>query len=186
MRREITMRRMALTIRLAQLDELETIEKVMREAYEVLGSRDYDARQISSAMQHVAYLDRQLLADGTYFVVEDGAEIVGGGGWSRRRKLFNGPAGTANDFEPLDPRVDPARIRAMFVKPGWERKGIGRMVLKACEDAARAAGFQRAELLATLTGLPLYAANGYETIAEHTFEMPDGVRMDGAIMGKLL
>jgi GNAT superfamily N-acetyltransferase len=180
------MRAMAPTVRPAHLDELDPIEAVMREAYAVLGSRDYDAQQISSAMKHVAYLDRQLLEDGTYFVVEHEGEVVGGGGWSRRRKLFNGPAGAVNDFESLDPRADPARIRAMFVKPGWERKGIGRMVLQTCEEAARAAGFLRVELLATLTGLPLYAASGYRTIAPHTFEMPDGVRMDGAIMGKQL
>lgn len=177
---------MSLTLRLARPDEIDAVEAVMRDAYEVLGRRDYDEHQITSAMTHVAYLDRQLLVDGTYFVVEEDGRMVGGGGWSRRRKLFNGPAGTATDGDPLDPRVDAARIRAMFVAPGQERRGIGRLVLQACEDAARAAGFTRAELLSTLTGLPLYSACGYEIFEKHTFEMPDGVRMDGAIMGKML
>ena len=172
------------TIRLAAADEADDIEKVMRVAYDVLGRRDYDATQIASAMRHVAYLDRTLVDDGTYFVVEHDDAIVGGGGWSRRRKLFNGPAGAPHDAEWLDPKIDAARIRAMFVRPDYERRGIGRLVLKACEDAARAAGFTRVELLATLTGKPLYDACGYADVEPVTFEMPDGVRMDGVRMMK--
>ena len=177
---------MPLTIRIATAADADPIERVMRDAYSLLGSRDYDAAQIASALRHVAYLDRTLVEDGTYFVVEDGERIVGGGGWSRRRKLFNGPAAAANDAEWLDPERDAARVRAMFVHPDWERRGIGRLVINACEEAARAAGFRRIELLATLTGIPLYTACGYATIEPTTFTMPDGVTMAGSRMAKLL
>ncbi|HEX8154722.1 MAG TPA: GNAT family N-acetyltransferase, partial [Thermoanaerobaculia bacterium] len=81
---------------------------------------------------------------------------------------------------------DAARVRAMFVHPDWERRGIGRLVINACEEAARAAGFRRIELLATLTGIPLYTACGYATIEPTTFTMPDGVTMAGSRMAKLL
>ena len=147
-------RLMTLTIRIAAADEADAIEEVMRDAYDVLGRRDYDDRQIASALTHVAYLDRALVEDATYFVVEEDGVMVGGGGWSKRRKLFNGVTASAADRDYLDPLVDPARVRAMFVHPRWERRGIGRMIVAACEDAARAAGFTRVELLATLNRPP--------------------------------
>jgi GNAT superfamily N-acetyltransferase len=179
-------RLMTLTIRIAKPAEADHIEEVMREAYDILGRRDYDDQQISSALTHIAYLDRALVDDETYFVVEEDGAMVGGGGWSKRRKLFNGVTPSANDAEYLDPAVDPARVRAMFVHPRWERRGIGRLIVAACEDAAREAGFTRMELLATLTGRPLYLACGYEPIEDVEWTMPDGVRMGGTRMAKAL
>ncbi len=40
-------------------------------------------------------------------------------------------------------------------------QGIGRSILTLCEDAARAEGCGRVELMATLAGEPLYRACGY-------------------------
>lgn len=176
-----------LTIRIATPDDVAPIEEVMREAYRVLGRREYDDAQTSSAIRHIAYVDPTLIEDGTYFVVVEAAgEIVGGGGWSRRRKLFNGPPPSARDREWLDPAVDAARVRAMFVHPRWERRGIGRMVLNRCEEAARQAGFRRVELLSTLSGIALYRACGYEPLEEIVFELADGARLRGLTMGKRL
>lgn len=133
-------------------------------------------------------LDTQLIADGTYVVVEDGdGRIVGCGGWSYRATLYGGDAGAvARDAAVLDPARDPARIRAMYTDPAFTRRGIGRMVLAANEAAARAAGFARAELMGTLAGEPLYRACGYETI-ERVASMADrGVAVPGVRMGKIL
>ena len=100
----------------------------------------YDARQTASAAVHIAHLDMQLIEDGTYFVHTDGGEIVACGGWSRRDKLYTGSAARDDDDRLLDPETEPARVRAMFVRGDWTRRGLGRAILASCERAARARG----------------------------------------------
>ena len=112
-------------------------------------------------------IDRQLVADGTYYVAEDDTGILGCGGWSRRRTLYGGDHTAGRDAALLDPATEAARIRAMYTDPTAARRGIGRAILKACEDAAAREGFTRLELMSTLAGEPLYSACGY-AIAEAT------------------
>lgn len=110
-------------------------------------------------------LDTQLIADRTYLLVERDGVLLGCGGWSRRATLYGGDHSAAlRDAAVLDPARDAARIRAMYTAPEAVRQGIGRRVLAACEEAARDAGFRRAELMATMAGVPLYAACGYTPI----------------------
>jgi GNAT superfamily N-acetyltransferase len=52
----------------------------------------------------------------------------------------------------------------MYTHPTFARRGIGRLILNLCERAAAAEGFRQVELVATLAGLPLYAACGYQAI----------------------
>jgi GNAT superfamily N-acetyltransferase len=134
----------------------------------------YDADQTASLVRHVFGVDSQLLADRTYFVVEHGGSLAACGGWSRRRTLFGGDQAKDSADPLLDPRMEPARIRAFFVHPKWARRGIGRKLLLHCEAAAREAGFARAELMATLPGVPLYRALGYTTEETVTYALPDG------------
>jgi GNAT superfamily N-acetyltransferase len=126
-----------------------------------LQAADYSPTQIEGALQTVYGVDSQLIADGTYFVVEAQSMIVGCGGWSKRKTLFGGDRWTEREDALLDPRNDAAKIRAFFVHPYWVRRGIGSMILEACERAAIGAGFTRLEMGATLTGVPLYRAKGY-------------------------
>lgn len=129
-----------------------------------LQAADYTPAQIEGALQTVYGVDSQLIADGTYFVVEAESVIVGCGGWSKHKTLFGGDRWTGREDALLDPRKDAAKIRAFFVHPDWVRRGIGSMILEACEKAASAAGFARFEMGATLTGVPLYRARGYVAI----------------------
>jgi GNAT superfamily N-acetyltransferase len=128
-----------------------------------LQKHDYTPAQIDGALAGVFGVDSQLVADGTYFVVESVPEgvIAGCGGWSMRKTLFGGDQWIARQDSLLDPRHDAAKIRAFFVHPDWSRRGIGSLILEACEQAGRAAGFTRFEMGATLTGVPLYRARGY-------------------------
>ena len=100
-------------------------------------------------------VDRQLIADGSYLVVESAGRIAGCGGWSRRATLYGGDHSTAlREPRELDPATEPARVRAMYTHPDFARMGVGRTVLEACEAAAAAHGFRAAELMSTLACEP--------------------------------
>jgi GNAT superfamily N-acetyltransferase len=125
------------------------IDRLMKESAAGLFPQFYDARQVASAVEHVAQVDLMMLEDGTYFVLEAGAELVACGGWSRRDKLYTGSGDAEGGTRLLDPAREPARVRAMFVRPDWTRRGLGRRILEECERAARREGFGRLALAAT-------------------------------------
>ena len=154
---------MALTHRLAVPADIPALTELMESAIGELQRGFLDPAQVA-ASRAIMGLDTQLIADGTYFVVEDGGQIAGCGGWSRRATLYGGDHSPGRDALLLDPAVDAARVRAMYTHPDFTRRGVGRLVLSLCEAAARAEGFGRVELAATLAGEPLYAACGYAAI----------------------
>jgi GNAT superfamily N-acetyltransferase len=144
----------------------------------------YDEEQAASAIRYVPEVDGMLLGDGTYFVIEAGGEPVACGGWSRRDRLYTGSGDSPDDARLLDPETEPARVRAMFVHPDWTRRGLGRRILEACEEAARREGFRRLALLATLAGVPLYEAYGFTAVEERAAVLPDGVSLPCVAMEK--
>ncbi|WP_038045864.1 GNAT family N-acetyltransferase [Thermocrispum sp.] len=146
--------------------------------------RFYDAEQTASAAVHIAQVDPQLIDDGTYYVYDAGGEIVACGGWSRRAKLFTGRGSRADDKRLLDPRTESARIRAMFVRSDWTRRGLGRAILEASRKAAADEGFRTLILMATLPGEPLYRAYGFRELERSVITMPDGVRIEGVLMDR--
>jgi GNAT superfamily N-acetyltransferase len=131
----------------------------------------YSRAQMDAALGTVFSVDRQLIRDGTYFVVERDGQIVGCGGWSKRNSLFGGDSGRSNEDAMLNPKCDSARIRAFFVYPERARRGIGRGILVACESAIQAAGFHSAELVATLAGEPFYTAFDYSPAERYEIPM---------------
>jgi GNAT superfamily N-acetyltransferase len=144
--------------------------------------RFYDERQTASAAVHIGDLDLTLIDDGTYLVHEADGEIVACGGWSRRDKLYTGSGDAVDDARLLDPATEPARVRAMFVREDWTRRGLGRAILGACERAARDEGFRTLALMATLAGEPLYRAFGFREVSRSMLTMPDGVEIEGVAM----
>ncbi|ALJ13723.1 GNAT family N-acetyltransferase [Sphingopyxis macrogoltabida] len=177
-----------LTHRLATPADLDALRAVMARAIAELQQGFLDPAQIA-ASRAVMGLDTQLIADGTYFVIEEagagGVKIAGCGGWSHRATLYGGDhSKDLRDPAPLDPAVDAARIRAMYTHPDFTRRGVGRMIMTLCEDAARAAGFRRAEMMATLSGEPLYRACGYTPIEHVDTPGADGVAVPMIRMGK--
>lgn len=144
-----------------------------------LQAQDYTPTQIDSALESVFGVDSQLIADETYFVAESRpAEsdpiAVGCGGWSKRKTLYGGDHWTGREDALLDPRHDAAKIRAFFIHPAWARRGIGSLILEACENAAKSAGFQRFEMGATLTGVRLFRARGYVALENLSVPLPNG------------
>jgi GNAT superfamily N-acetyltransferase len=169
-------------LRLATAADLDAITNVMRASVLALFPGFYDERQTASAAVYVAHVDPVLVADGTYFVHDLGGDIVACGGWSRHGRLFVGSDDHDDDDRLLDPTTEAAHIRAMFVRPDWTRRGLGRAILSAGHDAARAAGFGRLDLGATLAGLALYRAFGFKEVAPFMITMPDGVTLDAVAM----
>jgi GNAT superfamily N-acetyltransferase len=168
--------------RLAVASDAERISQLMRDSVLDLFPRFYDPRQTASAVVHIAHLDLRLIEDGTYFVHEVGGEIVACGGWSRRNKLFAGPGDRDDDDRLLDPATEPARVRAMFVRSDWTRRGLGRAILESCERAAHEEGFENLVLGATLPGEPLYRSFGFREVERFTLTMPDGVSVECVAM----
>ena len=150
-----------LTHRLATHNDLESLKALMDAAIGELQKPFLDESQITSS-RAIMGLDTQLIDDGTYFVIESDGQLAGCGGWSRRSTMYGGDQTPGRSAALLDPAKDPARIRAMYTHPDHVRKGVGRLIISLCEAAARAEGFTRMELVATLSGEPLYRVCGFE------------------------
>ena len=175
-----------LTHRLASPDDLPALRALMTRAIDRLQSEFLSPEQVR-ASHKVMGLDTQLVLDGTYFVVELDGRIVGSGGWSWRATLYGGDDSIVTRAPvPLDPAIDAAKIRAMYTDPDFARRGIGSMVLGLCEAAAREAGFARVEMMATLSGEPLYRACGYLPVEPVLSEPIDGVQVPLLRMEKAL
>ncbi|MCY1647092.1 GNAT family N-acetyltransferase [Caulobacter sp. SL161] len=174
-----------LRLRLARPEDMPALSALMDRAIGEL-LQDFLPPEGVKASYEIMGLDTQLIADGTYFVVEDGAAIAGCGGWSRRATLFGGDHSAGRDAALLDPKTDAARVRAMYTHPDHTRKGVGRIILDACEAAARAEGFSSVEMAATMGGVPLYRACGYHDIEPFEAVTSTGYRVPLIRMGKPL
>jgi len=182
-------------IRTATMADAPRLRKVIEASVRGLQAGDYSPGQIEGALKSVYGVDSQLIADGTYFVAEvfepetKAPTIVGCGGWSKRKTLYGGDQFAGREDSLLDPVRDAAKIRAFFVHPAWARRGIGSLILQACENAALAAGFTRLEMGATLSGVPFYKAKGYTAIEDQKAPLGNGewlpiVRMAKEVRGQ--
>jgi len=169
-------------LRLATVDDVQSIDALMKASTRDLFPLFYDDEQTAASIRFVASVDRMLIEDGTYFVIEAEGELVACGGWSRRDKLYTGSGDAAGDARVLDPETEPARVRAMFVRADWTRRGLGTRILEACESAARAEGYRTLGLMSTLPGEPLYARYGFREVERVDITMPDGVTIGGVSM----
>lgn len=151
---------MTLTHRLARREDFDTLKPLMDIAITENLKTFLTEDQIQSS-RAIMGLDTQLIDDGTYFIIEIDGELAGCGGWSRRATMYGGDQTPGRSAALLDPEKDPARIRAMYTHPSHTRKGVGRYIISLCETAAKAEGFKKMELVATLSGEPLYKACGY-------------------------
>jgi GNAT superfamily N-acetyltransferase len=176
-------------LRLATSEEIPALRLLIDTSVRVLQRADYSADQLEAALGTAYGVDTQLIADGTYYVVEavnDAGErvIAACGGWSMRKTLYGSDQGPYRDSGLLDPVQDAAKIRAFFVHPEWVRHGIASLILKTCEDAAYARGFRRFEMGATLTGVPMYGARGYVKGEEIDVPLPGGLSLKVVRMSK--
>jgi len=177
---------MAISLRKATLADILRIEALIARSARGLSAGDYRPSQVEGALRAAFGVDTQLLADQTYFIAEEGGRFAGCGGWSYRSTLFGGDARAGRDSSTLDPRTQPAKIRAFFVDPICARRGVGSLLLEHCENEARAHGFTQTELMATLPGVKLYAARGYVGSPMVHFDLGSGESIEFIPMRKVL
>ena len=184
------------SLRLAREADISALENLIALSSRGLRANHYSAAQIEGALGSVFGVDRQLILDATYFAVESppspdsgvarDSQLIGCGGWSKRKTLFGSDHQTGRDDAELDPAREPARIRAFFVHPDWARRGIGQAILDACEKAIREAGFSSIELAATLPGEPFYAAFNYSALERYDVPLTNGLSLPVVRMRKYL
>lgn len=184
---------MDIRLRLAVPEDVPVLRELIDASVRGLQAGDYTPAQIEGALKTVYGVDSLLIADGTYFVAEalagmpgEPPQIVGCGGWSKRKTLFGGDQWSGRRDTLLDPKQDAAKIRAFFVHPAWARHGIGSLILEACENAAKAAGFTRLEMGATLSGVPFYSARGYAVLENVNVPLGGGESMIVVRMAKAI
>jgi GNAT superfamily N-acetyltransferase len=163
-------------IRPALPADVPVLQQLIDASVRELQAQDYTPAQMEGALKTVFGVDSQLIADGTYLVAEalltgDARAVIAGcGGWSKRKTLYGGDKWSGREDSLLDPLHDAAKIRAFFIHPAWARRGVGTLILEACEAAAKSAGFTRYEMGATLTGAKLFGVKGY--VAVRRIEIP--------------
>jgi GNAT superfamily N-acetyltransferase len=183
--REVT----ALKLRVATTSDVRSLNALIAASARELSAGFYTPEQIEALIVHVFGVDTQLIDDGTYYVIDNEHhpyQPVAAGGWSFRRTLYGGDQAKSGEDTRLNPASDAARIRAFFVHPQFARRGLGRQLYAECERAARAGGFGRMELMATLPGVPLYSALGFSAIEQTSVRLAGDVdvplvRMERAI-----
>ena len=166
-------------VRPALTTDLAVMRALIADSVRRLQAEDYTLAQLEGALTTVFGVDTQLIIDGTYLVVEacsadSDPQIVACGGWSKRRTLYGADQWTDRHDDLLDPAHEAAKIRAFFIHPDWARRGIGTLLLEACENAAKSAGFRRFEMGATLTGAKLFRARGYLPVKNLSVPLSNG------------
>ena len=168
---------MGIEYRIASLSDVPAIAELIPASARGLRGGYYRSEQTEGAIGSVFGVDTQLIRDGTYFVALAESRVVGCGGWSKRKTLYGGDNAKQGDDPLRDPSCEPAMIRAFFVHPDFARRGIGREIMRQSEAAARAAGFQAIEIIATLPGEPLYAACGYAVVERFDIPLANGASL---------
>ena len=172
------------TIRIAEKRDIPAIETLIPLSVRALQVGYYSKEQMEAAIGPIFGVDHQLIEDRTYYVAEAAGDIVGCGGWSRRKSTCGSSCNRAEPDPKIDPRTEAPRIRAFFVHPNWARRGIGRAILQACEHDLLSAGFTRAEIAATTAGEPLYSSMGYQTVEHFDIALSKGLPLPCVRMSK--
>lgn len=173
-------------VRLATPEDVPILRDLIVDSVNRLQADDYNEAQRAGALGSVFGVDPMLIEDGTYFVAVVDSRIAACGGWSRRATPFGSDRSPARDDTLLDPQRDAARIRALFVHPSFARRGLGSLIMHACESAAKEAGFRSAELTATLTGTRLFRVHGFVPAEEIQIPLGNGELLPVVRMTKQL
>jgi GNAT superfamily N-acetyltransferase len=161
-------------IRAATAADIPVLQKLIERSGIGLSAGFYTPEQAHALTHELFGVDTQLIQDGTYFAIEVDTRIVACGGWSKRSTPYGGDQHKVAADRLLDPATESAKIRAFFVDPGMERKGLGSMLMQHCAEHALTAGFTSLELTATMPGVPLYQAHGFVPVHDLHLSLAGG------------
>ncbi len=177
------------THRIAKQEDIPAIIKLMRDSIAHNMKAFLSKSEIEAAKETMG-VDKTLIEDHTYFIIETKIEnqivMVGCGGWGKRKTLYGGDNTLGRDDSLSNPDIDAARIRAMYTHPNWTRKGIGGLLIRLAEEAARRHGFNKIELGSTIPGEPLYVTKGYREVSRETHVAENGSKNVVIKMEKML
>jgi len=173
-------------IRKATMEDRDAIQQLIADSARRLSREHYTDLEIETAIETVFGVDTSLIEDRTYFAVEIDGQLAGCGGWSKRKTLFGGDQYRSRDVGYIDPKSEPAKIRAFFIHPDHARKGIARAIVNQCENEARAHGFHALELLSTLPGIEFYKSCGFTETGTLDLDLTDQVKLKFVPMRKEL
>lgn len=176
----------AVTLRLATIEDIPDLNRLIHLSARELSLEHYSKQEIESLIEYVFGVDKELILDKTYYILEQGSDILACGGWSKRRTLFGGSQCVSREAGYLDPKHDLAKIRAFFVHPDFARKGLAKMLIEKCESEARLAGFSKVELMSTLPGIRFYQNQGYTGVNKIEYAITNGVTVELLPMTKIL
>lgn len=162
-------------LRLATVEDLDQLDQLIKSSSTDLCHGFYSSEEVSALNQYLFGVNRFLIDDKTYFVIEDQGTIVACGGWSKRSTVFGGDQFSTNKNQWLDPQHDPAKIRAFFVHPDHVRQGLASILMIHCENESIRHGFERLELMATLSGVDLYLRHGFNELRSEDVRLPNGL-----------
>ena len=153
-----------LLIRPANSGDLAAIDALLGRSYPILLKEAYPPSVLVTAIPLISRAQPRLLATGTYFVVSEGKEIVGAGGWTRAA-----PGTGARQ------RSDVGHIRHVVTDHRRVRSGIGRSLMTHVLGDAWGAGIRRMECFSTLVAVPFYEAVGFEALGPIMLNLRPGI-----------
>jgi GNAT superfamily N-acetyltransferase len=149
-----------------------------RAVTEILADTHYSRAQIQAATESGIYnVESDLVDAGTYYVAEVDGTVVGGSGWSAEGHLSSDGSGPA-----IKPGT--AAMRGSYIEPAWSHRGIGTLLARTAESAARLSGFRRFQSICTPASAAMRRALGYQQDGYETVRLAGGVTVDLAIMLK--
>ncbi len=152
------------TLRKAVPGDLAAVDRLLQRSYPKLLAADYPPSVMVTAVPLLTRAQPGLLASQRYFVAETPeGRILAAGGWSGRG------AGLGE-------------VRHVATDPGAIRRGIGRALMEAVLQDARAAGVARMDCLATRTAVPFYKALGFSEAGPRVMELRAGIAFPAVLM----
>jgi GNAT superfamily N-acetyltransferase len=148
----------------------------------------YSLVTIREFMTALPDVDSRLLATGSYYLADDGGDLIGGAGWSVLPLMFLGPNLIGEDGRRLELtlREDSVLVRGFFLDPDMGRHGAGSALLSHIEEDAMRAGYSGAEIVVPAFSQLRYRGLGFKPANKLAMKLDGGAMLPLLQMRKRL